>query len=186
MPEIKKFDRFKRPNYKNNFLKKYFPKPKISSYQDQESDALEIFPSIVDNEDTLQYIDNEEEHIERLMTTLQEAETTRSRWETSITHGSSNDIWEEVLAPVLKNFRNFGKSVQMPQLKNSPVDLRTNTIRWSRPGGYRAKFPDVLAPDYAKQGAGAEAPKSAADTRGRAYRFAWSIFGPWVDNEPHY
>ena len=29
------------------------------------------------------------------MTTLQEAETTRSRWETSITHGSSNDIREE-------------------------------------------------------------------------------------------
>jgi len=71
VPEIKKFDRFKRPNYKNNFLKKYFPKPKISSYQDQDSEALEIFPSIVDNEDTLQYIDNEEEHIERLMTTLQ-------------------------------------------------------------------------------------------------------------------
>ena len=29
------------------------------------------------------------------MTTLQEAETTRSRWETSITHGSSNEIREE-------------------------------------------------------------------------------------------
>ena len=71
VPEIKKFDRFKRPNYKNNFLKKYFPKPKISSYQDQDSEALEIFPSIVENDDTLQNIDNEEEHFERLMTTLQ-------------------------------------------------------------------------------------------------------------------
>ena len=64
-PEIKKFDRFKRPNYKKDFLKKYFPK------KDQIADSLTIAESIVDDENTLQNLDNEEISLERLLSTLQ-------------------------------------------------------------------------------------------------------------------
>ena len=73
MPEIKKFDRFQRPDYKKDFLKKYYPKPKdkllASSHVDQDDDTLHIFPSVVDDEYSLQDIGNDVA-MERLMTTL--------------------------------------------------------------------------------------------------------------------
>ena len=74
VPEIKKFDRFQRPDYKKDFLNKYYPKPKdkllASSNDDQDgSDTLHIFPSVVDDEYSLQDIGNDVA-MEDLMTTL--------------------------------------------------------------------------------------------------------------------
>ena len=69
VPEIKKFDRFKRPNYKSNFLNKYIKpnyKPGISIASSQ-SDETKV-PSIVFAEDSPH--NYEEVHLGSLMTTL--------------------------------------------------------------------------------------------------------------------
>ena len=70
VPEIKKFDRFKRPDYKKDFLNKYYPKDKLLASSDQDGgDTLHIFPSVVDDEYSLQDI-GDDVAMEKLMTTL--------------------------------------------------------------------------------------------------------------------
>ena len=72
VPEIKKFDRFKRPNYKSNFLNKYIKpnyKPGISIASGQSDETVTRVPSIVFAEDSPH--NYEEVHLGSLITTLE-------------------------------------------------------------------------------------------------------------------
>jgi len=90
--EFKKFDRFNRPNLRKNLLNKFFskrPNNKPKSFDDETNDAENeeeddlafpgdhesspsaFVPSIVDDEDILQNLENDEIRMERLQTTLQ-------------------------------------------------------------------------------------------------------------------
>jgi len=90
--EFKKFDRFNRPNLRKNLLNKFFSKrpnnkPATSINEsideanedekdplafpdDHESSPSAFVPSIVDDEDILQNLENDEIRLERLQTTL--------------------------------------------------------------------------------------------------------------------
>jgi len=89
--EFKKFDRFNRPNLRKNLLNKFFskrpnnkPATSINESIDDESDDEDplafpgdhesspsaFVPSIVDDEDILQNLENDDIRLERLQTTL--------------------------------------------------------------------------------------------------------------------
>jgi len=90
--EFKKFDRFNRPNLRKNLLNKFFskrpnnkPATSINESIDEENDDDEdplafpgdhesspsaFVPSIVDDEDILQNLENDDIRLERLQTTL--------------------------------------------------------------------------------------------------------------------
>lgn len=86
--EFKKFDRFKRPNLRKNLLNKFFSnRPGLKNRKeevdenkerenevdfpdDHDSSPSALVPSILDDEDILQNLDNEEIRLDRLQTTL--------------------------------------------------------------------------------------------------------------------
>lgn len=71
------------------------------------------------------------------------------------------------------------------QLQNATVDLRTNTIRESRPGDYLTRASSISVPDYAMEGSSIDEPPDAVSNREWAYNFIWSIFQPGIDGAPH-
>ena len=72
------------------------------------------------------------------------------------------------------------------QLQNATVDLRTNTIRDSRPGDWASKISQIRVPDYALPGAkDSEEPPEEKVERERATNFIWSIFRPDPSGKSH-
>ena len=68
------------------------------------------------------------------MTTLQEADMTRSRWETSITHGSSNEIREEENACrhklMIGDYLVFERSACLGHLKDIEASQHQFVNQW--------------------------------------------------------
>ena len=73
------------------------------------------------------------------------------------------------------------------QLQNATVDLRSNTIRDSRPGDWTSKISQVRVPEYALPGAKdtTEPPEEKLE-RERATDFIWSVFRPDPSGKSHH